>query len=334
MEAFRYGQSLGKETISSEYKEFSFYHSGIPYDKKEITEFLTSFRWDFNDLVSKSIKNYLDIYLPKYACGFLDQNSETDHGELYIGVDDNGFVHGIPYQGEIGEIGEIGDIGEIGKIGITSNSDWKKYVKIEFIPVSYSNEKPLKEVLPAMSNYYQSYEKIQSIVRIYETKYKKWQAQNDYYSQKLIELYNNKSTYHRFLNYMKRECENYDEIVDDNFVFEQKTHEEITRYRMTPDNIYYFICRWKDQSLEKIRRNKPKPLDWNLLNSYIRYGPVAIFTQCNNIIPWWMKHNQDMRLYVVKISFTKPFLDIDIKYKNLKYYRTMTHKNGPCCKMY
>ena len=53
MKAFRYGQSLGKETISSEYKEFSFYHSGIPYDKKEITEFLTSFRWGFNDLVSK-----------------------------------------------------------------------------------------------------------------------------------------------------------------------------------------------------------------------------------------------------------------------------------------
>ena len=165
MEAFRYGQSLGKETIASEYKEFSFYHSGIPYDKKEITEFLTSFRWDFNDLVRKSIKNYLDIYLPKYACAFLDQNSETDHGELYIGVDDNGFVHGIPYQGEIGGIGEIGEI------GITSTSDWKKYVKIEFIPVSYSH-KPVKEVLPAMSNYFQRHEKTQSIVRTHARKYK------------------------------------------------------------------------------------------------------------------------------------------------------------------
>ena len=329
MNAFTYNQCLGKETISSEYKEFSFYHSGIPYDKKEIPEFLTSFRWDFNDLVNKSIKNYLDIYLPKYTCAFLDKNSETDHGELYIGVDDNGFVHGIPYRGEIVDI-----ISPIFIKDLTSTSDWRDYVNIEFIPVSYKNQKPLKDVLPAMSNYYQQYEKIQLIVRAHAKKYKKWQAQNDYYSQKLIDLYNNKSTYHRFVNYMKRECENYKDIIDDNFIFEQKTHEEITRYRMTPDNIYYFVCAWKDQNLEKIRRHKPKPLDGHLLYSYIRYGPQAIFTQCNNIIPWWMKHNQDMNLYIIKISFTKPFLDIDIKYKNNRYYRTMTHKNGPCCQMY
>ena len=327
---FRYGQCMGKETTRSEYKEFSFYHTGIPYDKNEIEEFLTSFKWEFNDLIDKSVYNYIDMYLPKYASSFLDKNSETNYGELYIGIDDNGYVHGIPYQGEIKGL-ELG--GLKGLEYITSNSDWQKYVKIEFLPVSYSNQN-VKDVFPAMSNYYQKYEKTQSIIRHYTKKYRKWQAQNDYYSQKLIDLYNNKSTYNRFLNYMKRECENYKDIIDTNFIFQQKTHEEITKYRMKDDNIYYFVCKWKDENLEKIRRHKPKAPDGYLLHSYVRYGPTAIFTQCNNIIPWWMKHNKDMNLYVIKISFTKPSVDIDIKYKNNRYHRTMTHKNGPCCKPY
>ena len=93
-----YNEFIDEETLPREYKEFTFNLSGIQIDNKVAEEYCKTNRFDFNKQVNSNIKKYFKMYAPKYMVSFF--NSKIN-GELFIGVDDWGFVKGIPYKGEI-----------------------------------------------------------------------------------------------------------------------------------------------------------------------------------------------------------------------------------------
>ena len=89
---------LGKESLDKEYKEFTFNLAGLRIDKKLADEYCTSNKFDFNDAVTANIKKYIKTYLCTNACANFNSNID---GKFYIGVNDDGFIKGIPYQGEL-----------------------------------------------------------------------------------------------------------------------------------------------------------------------------------------------------------------------------------------
>ena len=94
---YEYNEELGYETISDEYKLFTF--NPIIIEPENCLESLKTKKWIFNESTILSIKTYLRLYLPKYISAYTHPLTKITHGNLFIGVDDDGIIYGVPYQG-------------------------------------------------------------------------------------------------------------------------------------------------------------------------------------------------------------------------------------------
>ena len=246
----QHGHFFGLETLNKEYKEISFQHITVPYTGNDVKKYLETFEWNFNDLIKKSIEKYMTIYLPKYICGFLDKKSiHTDDAELYFGVGDDGKIIGIPFQGDF----DINDIihNTLNTLNISclhgeEKYDWRKYVSVDILQVEYK-ERELDKRFTKLDDYEKRKKSIEMKIIAHKRKYMKWSRQNHLYNRKLTDLYKDSYTRNKFLKYLQSH-NRYDmvEIVK-NFSIEQKSFEEIKDYRLKgSDNIYYWICQWKD----------------------------------------------------------------------------------------
>jgi hypothetical protein len=97
-----YNTIYTKETDHKEFKSFftdiSIINSFIDNHSLKL---LQSGHWIFNPVTIKTIKTYFKTYLPKYIACYSHPLCTSNGGELYIGIDDDGIMHGIPYKGEL-----------------------------------------------------------------------------------------------------------------------------------------------------------------------------------------------------------------------------------------
>lgn len=97
MELYDY---IGNETSNREYKICSLTLNDT-FSSDKAVECLKSGKWIFNDIIKESLSMYMRKYLAKYVASFSSVMTvkEGDVASLYIGVDDDGYVSGIPYEG-------------------------------------------------------------------------------------------------------------------------------------------------------------------------------------------------------------------------------------------
>lgn len=139
-----FDQYLGPETLHREYKIGAMNLTGeisIEY----IYFLLTSGKWVFNIYIIESLRDYIKKYLPKYIAAFNNKRSGVNHGEIYFGVDDKGFVKGIPYKGRLNIDFLIPLVNDILNKNLQFSSKRMKNVirskiKIELIPVVYNKQ--------------------------------------------------------------------------------------------------------------------------------------------------------------------------------------------------
>lgn len=345
----QYDEFVGTETVYKEYKEISFQHVGIPYSESVVEDYLHNFQWNFNDLVDQSIEKYIRIYLPKYICAFFDHHNQytRQNSTLYFGIADSGLIKGIPYQGTL----TVNDIftQETVKYLKThiqcSDEKWMDNIAVNIHEVEYKNEESKKYntsiIHPKLRNYNQKKKILDRNIRKHNRKCVKWQRKNDYYTQKLVDLYYHQKSRKEFVEYLheKGEMEMIARIKN-GAIIEQKPYDEIRVFREQGNNLYYWLCRWKDEILEKVRRQKPiRERAYRNMLSHMEtvYDPMRIFTTVSNMIPWWMDHNKGMKLYVISFTFTHPSSPIeDILYKEKsgkwsKCFRSVDDQKQPCC---
>lgn len=344
-----HGQFVGRETIFQEYKELSFQHVGLPFDDEVAEKYLDTFSWEnFNSLVETTLQKYIQIYLPKYACAFLDHHTPSEEPcSLTIGVDDSGFITGIPYQGVLTK--EMFITGEViaflkkklifSKDGQDVDVDIYDILDIQVIPVSYQNRN-LPQSHPQLEIYRKKKKELQKKIQQHSKKYMKWQAHNDLYSAKLVELYDNPTSRSVFLRYLRKN-EKFDMIerIKRGEKIQQQSYEKIREFRENVDNLYYWLCTWKDEMLDKIRLNRPlreKSYKNILSRMETIYSPSHILIKAGELVPWWMQSNEGMNLYIVRFVFKKGGLQvrfIDHLNRSVKCYRTLV-KDQPCCLPY
>jgi hypothetical protein len=51
----QYGKNYGPETLFTEYKEFTFHHSGVDFDLNTAEELVINSKWCFNDMIYEAI---------------------------------------------------------------------------------------------------------------------------------------------------------------------------------------------------------------------------------------------------------------------------------------
>ena len=100
--SIRYLDDFGCETEEKEYKVFTFI-SPYTTDKNDGFKLLKSGIWSFDDLIKNTVKSYIHTYFPKYFSTFSHPKTLVKSGSFYIGIDDDGLVHGIPYSGVLTE---------------------------------------------------------------------------------------------------------------------------------------------------------------------------------------------------------------------------------------
>ena len=335
------GSKLGPETIIREYKTFAI-RSGF-ISSEEINDIIRT--KSFNNVVDRSVRNnfevYIRYYLGKYAASMSRTASSVSDASLYIGVDDNGTVTGIPFKGEITE-NYVKQIAEkyikthIRGIynGHNSKRIKKKYVgKIKFTVTKLS-------LPPSVKNMY--YESIRNLLvqldeeeveweknmERYLNRMKKWRKKLQKYDVKLEVIANDPVLKNEFLEFCIQKA------AHENVIHTLRSGKNITiplgvgERKTNKDSFDFWITDFKENMMDQILSEKPKkPSEEKPHRSLFN-----VFNCMSPLIGWW---NEDISYYLIKISLPMNINSNQwLEYLDNKEWVSCTrceHYNVPCC---
>jgi hypothetical protein len=289
----------------------------------------------------KNIKRYAKYYLPKYTCAFLNRNIK---GCLFIGVNDFGFTKGIPYQGEL----------PIDKIKKKMLKVIKKRVRHDFINLNFEKlvnihiYKIISPIKPDLDNpqlftdFIKQKEKFIIEYNSFINKLENWKIKMNFFTQKLVDLVNNLDSRILLIEYIRtfEPINPVIKILESDFILKYNDNEEIANLKDDQFNIYYWICKWKDEMVDNMKNNKPSFNDNNFISSI----PYNLIISVSEMIPYWMNYNSNMNLYIIYVEINTfesiyQFNCIDnlIQYKTpndnnwISCYRNMLLNGEPTC---
>ena len=353
---------IGIESSEREYKvgviqwsrEFNF---------KESLKLLLSAKWSFNKCIFNTIIIYLKKYLCKYIVSFTHKLSLVTNGELYIGVDDDGFIKGIPYQGNL-TLSNIKPIIEstieemINFSNPTISSRLKEFLKIELINIKFKRfDEDIKDSKQKINNYIEYNKEKEDKIKKYNKFKKMWigliekqqiQIHNcinterfdflDYCNEKRIlrkKDYNHK--YSR-LEYLCDVPNYYDMIANikiKKFIRQRNgcivtcpnlINGENTDHHYNEINdviALYNFGRYKDYCLLAYRNMKVNHPCVKVDPNY----PKFLLSQIETMVPLWMKKNKNINLYVIKVTIPSGILK---EGESLSYFNVKKRKFTQC----
>ena len=300
----KYNDFIGSELIEKEYKEFTFNCAGIILNNKLAEEYCINSIFNFNINVIQNLIKYFTIYIPKYACGFW--NSNIENGNLYIGVNDYGFIKGIPYKGNLPfRILKKKILKTINRYVRVLNNTKINYNKM--IKININTEK--------FKKYFIEKQKYTNSLNNYIDTNIKWRKKLAYIGQrKLTDLVNTHDTRELLINYIKNIDKN-NKFIHllklPHYIIEPKDHFEIDIIKNDINNIYYWITRWKDFTINNIRLSKP-----TFNNTFNQHNlPFNTICSINEMIPYWINNNVNMNLYLLNIQFKKININNNLIFK-------------------
>lgn len=344
-EEYKYGIEIGSETIEKEYKVINMNAAGCGIDFNDdelIEEVFLKGKWlnIFNKSLRKNLKFFLLNRLNKVIAGFLDHQSETNVGELYLGVNDEGKVLGIPYQDEIpyGFINNmINKVLDSKLIKTNTKFNIKKCVTWEIIELDTKDVNTRNRKL--------TLEKFEKIKRTYTSKrnsynkeFTSWRIKNTNCDGKLNEILNDKNMRKKIIKYIMENDPLQKDVIkllNSNYKFRPIEFKTLEKFKYDPKSHWYWVVQWKDHMKQYVKTIKPtKP---NLFHCN-RYALTEIIT-IDNMVEAWIRNNKNIKLFMIKFNFIKPdnvkFLYWDNnKEMYLSCYRTTCANENPCCLPY
>lgn len=333
-----YNDFIDTETLNKEFKEFSFNQAGIrngELDIKLAEHYCSTNLFEFNEDVINNLYKYFSIYVPRYTCAFLNANID---GELYIGVDDYGFVKGIPYMGKLPIKKLKKNILKTTRKKLENNFmaeiNLEQIIEVNFIKINCS-EKPETTMNPKFEKYLRHKNTFITRYNGFVEKTQAWRVRFDYFNQKLVDLTNYDETRQLLIAYVRKHdpTNQIISLLESDFKLEYRDHEEILVLKDDPGNVYHWVTRWKDEVLTKVRREKPK-FTYQMSN---RSAPINLITSVGSMVPWWMHNNDNMNLYVIhiKIKSSQLFLPDEINdiERYFKYYDLYLNKWCRCIRV-
>lgn len=329
-----YLDDVGCETEEREYKVFTF--NSYSMGNNDGFKLLKSGKWIFDDLTKSTLKRYIQNYFPKYFSAFSHPDSKVKSGKFFIGIDDDGIVHGIPYSGEITEDFIRKQILKTtSKIRGTNGHDcldkYLKEIKIEIVKLDKTknylkvldygldpdyNINTLKKLLKNKELDTLKYKE-------YILKKRRWETFLNSAPQKiseiindkkirsqLIDLIKSKSTSTTKLNPQYKNIYGWCEIKNDYWnmiaelksdkVYEQVTFESAEKIRNDPLSPIYWGLVWRDLKTTPCKILKPQI--YRIKYNYKQYS-LLMASQVPKMTPSWIKNNPELNLYVIKITF-------------------------------
>lgn len=357
------GKYIGSESINIEFKELCFNSLINYFDSKTVYNLLYNDKMlnskTFNNMVLNELTGYIDRYIPKYIGNFSKANIT---GELYIGVDDNGLIEGIPYYGTLTpkKIAQMIYSAKVNSRGVRLIDDKEIYddtlideyysrLKFEIVHLQFFDNKDLIDDIIKSKEKLFEVEKYNDELSIawknYEEIYAKWIYEHNLYSDKLINILMNKEIRKELKKYVTEEFNKNHNLNKTklntilSFYSHTKQYYEKLVFNIESINqiihdIYnpiVWLMKFKDYRLTQIRKSKPyPPLYRPNKNKYHMF--------CNNLSNFRSQLynlNNDLNFYLIK--FEIPNIENSfLEYRNpnsikwLSKSRILT-QDGPSC---
>lgn len=318
------GGFLGPEDLYNEYKELclSNIHLYFSYDEiyffTKYNIFIDKNKW--NLMIDDILIEYMKKYIPKYIGNF---SKAEINGNLYIGVDDTGYIEGIPYFGEL----DTTKIREY--IFLTINyargiNEKYKYdsdtvlwyynnldIKIYKLDTKFENKKKIYDLSIEHLNILENHNKIiEDKWNNYKKKYDEWLYNLTKYSGKLISYLIEDDMRLNLINFVINDFKNnklYDQNkLKDILEFYNQDKKEFEKIVFSIDEIEKvikdqyspigYIMKFKDFIIEQIRELKPiNPITKPDKFLYYRFA-----NKISNIRAHLQ--NLDVNFYLIKIT--------------------------------
>jgi hypothetical protein len=359
-----YLDDLGCEKAEKEYKLFTFPIEAGSQEKNGY-EILKSESWYLEDYVLPTLESYIAKYIPRYCSAFSHPDSKIKKGTFYIGVDDAGYIHGIPsIQPITREIIYSYIMNNILLLRSANEIDCvKRYIDLIQIEIIELNKSLMRERRTEKQIYYniKKLKKLQNKDRVMkENKEKILKRKNDVklfrasINQAVHLILNDKKSKTQVIDLIKKKgtstiklCPEYKNIygycdVSDywSLITEIKTktflpitRESAKKYGNNMTSPIFWALEWRDI------KNKPtKLLYCPHFEPKYNYKLKALVcgTYVPKMLPCWIYRNPLLNLYLVKITFSgniHPELFLEYKDSNndwLRCYRTVFN-NVPMC---
>ena len=295
-----FDEFVGRENLELEFKEFTFYNSDLILDNKLAEQYCYNKSFVFNNNVIKNLKRYFKHYLPKYTCAFFNSNIE---GHLFFGVNNYGFTKGIPFQGEL-PIDEIKNkMLTIIKKRVKNDVidfDFDKLIDIDIYKIS-NPPFPDLDIPLTFKKFLKKKNKFEKKYNKFIKKFNKWKIKMNFYTQKLVDLVNNSDSRLLLIEYIRihESTSPIIALLESDFILQYNTQDEVAIYKDDKNNIYYWICKWKDEMIETMRISKPHFNDTN----FVSCVPYNIIISASEMIPYWIHYNENMNLYIIYVKF-------------------------------
>jgi hypothetical protein len=260
---------------------------------------------NFNDIIINNLNHYFKFYLPKYISAFGNLKTNTEAGNIYIGVNDFGEITGIPFIGEF-DTEIIDGIKDVIKIFLdTANID-TIFDKIQFevIKVSY-NANMLNDPIEAIiKDHNDKYRYAKDTYIDYIRLHREWLSKIDHFTIKLSTYLTEPSYRHEVAEYIRSKTDHKEylkiaEQLDSPHQFELLTGIEVSEQKNDKLNVYHWVTNFKDEYIDNIKLQRP-----------IRMGNIQInrdevyehqFQYLTNLRKRFIDNN-NMNYYIIKIS--------------------------------
>ena len=335
------GAKLGPETIVREYKTFTV-KTGI-MSSEVINNIVRS--KSFNKTVDKSIKNsiekYLQYYLGKYAACMSRTAVSVPYAKLYIGVDDDGTVTGIPFKGVLTEdsIKFITDKYIETNIrgvrdGLESNEVKKLYVdkiKLTVKKLNLSHHVKAKycdSIKRLLAQIDKDEIKWEINMGHYLKKMEAWRAKLQKYDVKLQTVANDKVLRKEFLAYCvdRNAHKNVINLLRSDTTI--RIHLGVGERKINKNSFDFWVTDFKEYMMDQVLSSRPnKPCEARPHGNLFH-----IFNCMSPLIGWW---NEDISYYLIEIDLPTninphEWLEYFDRNKWVSYVRCENY-NVPCC---
>lgn len=360
-DTYMLGHIIGPELLNREFKELYLQNIDMFFESDEIYNFLyknMSFdrhKWD--NMVNHTINRYINKYVPKYTGIF---SKAGISGKLYIGVDDYGFIEGIPYYGKLtSHIVKNMIMSNItNSRGISIDNDdymidhrvlaWyycNLEVKVIKLDTSTENIEAIYE--QNMLNL-AHLEKLNNVLEAkwnhFAFKYKEWHSKLTKYSGKLVSYLLNDDMFDGLMEYIKNDFTN-------NPSFDQSKLESILAF-FNQDKKIFSKMQFSIDVLEDIIKNPYSPIKWlvnykdSILHDIKKIKPrhpdtkpdsslhFRFTNKISNIKAHLMK-SSDINFYLIKINIPNmPDAYLEYRYSEFSPWISKSRvvlDNGPSC---
>ena len=340
---FVHGTFVGKEKADIEYKSSSMHFKGTNLTSEKALCYLKSNKFIFNNVLFNNIQYILRFYVGKYFSAFMNSTIPMSTGKLFLGINDMGYVTGIPFQGKF-PIHIIETILQKSIHQILRTSSPLPYM--DFVDISLHEVKYNKNIVNEQNhynNYQREFKRYNTHISQFSHAYNHTTQEMIFYTRKLEEMLKCKIVQKELYEYIYNKLGSknivlYKKLVND-IKNERYPHNlkkgEIKNYKYNIRSVYYWITMFKDERIQFLKSIRP-------IKKYTRspFDPNCIISQVEPLIPNWMNHNSNMNLYVIELKFNvedykrkhgQRVFYIQDKYTLIDFSRKLDVHGNPYC---